>query len=134
VQPFDDILAGALRELPRWIQQRAGEAVAEIGRVGVLPPFEAGWHGISPFVTTSVLWSLYAFLRNRDDYWAAIRDAIVCGGDVDTTAAMTGAIAGARLGVAAVPETYLRLINDNGGWGRDALTDLATRFLAVACG
>jgi ADP-ribosylglycohydrolase len=105
--------------------------VVEIGRVGVQPQYQGGWHGISPFVTTSVLWSLYAFLRHPDDFWSAIRDAIVCGGDVDTTAAMTGAIAGARLGVAAVPEIYLRRINDAGAWDRDELTALAERFFAL---
>jgi ADP-ribosylglycohydrolase len=43
------------------------------------------------------LWSIYAFLRAPDDYLDTVCVAIAAGGDVDTTAAMAGAIGGVRL-------------------------------------
>jgi hypothetical protein len=80
--------------LPTSLHQPPARAVDWIGRVGLQPDYTDFWNGISPFVTSSVLWSLYSFLRSPDDYWEAICTAIAVGGDVDTTAAMTGAIAG----------------------------------------
>jgi ADP-ribosylglycohydrolase len=44
-----------------------------------------------------VLWSLYSFLRSPEDYWETVCTAIAVGGDVDTTAAMAGAVSGAYL-------------------------------------
>ncbi|MDP7571364.1 MAG: ADP-ribosylglycohydrolase family protein, partial [Myxococcota bacterium] len=49
---------------------------------------------IRPWVVTSVAWSLYSFLKTPWDFEETIYTAICCGGDVDTTAAMTGAIGG----------------------------------------
>jgi ADP-ribosylglycohydrolase len=112
---FDRILSTALLELPRWIQLDSREAVAEISRAGAGDPGE--WEGISPFVTPSVLWSLYAVLRSPTDYWEAICTAIAVGGDVDTTAAMAGAIAGATGGLDQCPTTSRELsqIREPGG-------------------
>ena len=47
--------------------------------------------------------------------------AIAVGGDVDTTAAMTGAIAGAHSGIKAIPADLTRRLNDQGTWGKEAL-------------
>ena len=38
-------------------------------RVGLEADYWDGGQAIVPFVTTSVLWSLYSFLRAPDDYW-----------------------------------------------------------------
>ena len=57
----------------------------------------------SPFVVPSVLLSLYAFLREPDDFRACMRLALRAGGDVDSTCAMAGAISGAYLGMAGLP-------------------------------
>jgi ADP-ribosylglycohydrolase len=47
------------------------------------------------------------------------------GGDVDTTAAMTGALAGARVGLRGLPEDMAVLVHDRGAWGYDQLVALA---------
>jgi ADP-ribosylglycohydrolase len=89
------------------------------------------WQGISAFVTPSLLWSLYAFLRSPDDYWETICTAIGVGGDTDTMAAIAGAISGARLGVEALPAELLGRLNDRGEWGAEALTELAHSCAAI---
>jgi ADP-ribosylglycohydrolase len=81
--------------------------------------------GLSPFVVPSVLWSLYAFLRNPDDYWEAVCTAIVIGGDTDTTAAMAGAIAGSRIGTRGLRPELLARLTDRGSWEAGALERLA---------
>ena len=70
---------------------------------------------------------LYAFLKAPNDYLKAIGIAISVGGDVDTTAAMTGAISGAFLGIEALPQTLLPFLTDQGTWNYKELLDLADR-------
>ena len=122
IEPF---LAAYLEDLTGWVALSPDEAVKRIAGAGVEPGFGEPWPGISPFVVPSVLWSLYAFLRTPDDYWEAVCAAIAVGGDVDTTAAMTGAIAGARAGLKALPADLTSRLNDQGTWGFEALAALA---------
>lgn len=125
VYGYDPILATALQDLSQWVSLPPEEAVIVISKVGLPPGYKDAWEGISPFVTTSVLWSLYAFLRHMDNYWAAISTAIGVGGDVDTTAAMTGAISGASLGLESIPIDLATYLNDRGTWRFEQLVSLA---------
>ncbi len=86
---------------------------------------------ISAYVVPSVLWSLYSFLHAPEDYWHAICVAISGGGDTDTTAAMTGAISGAYLGLAAIPRPLAERLNDCGTWDYGALSALVDTFSAL---
>jgi ADP-ribosylglycohydrolase len=122
---MDESVAYGIERLAEWVDLPAKEAAPFISSVGRTPDYVAGWPGISPFVTSSVLWSLYAFLKNPDDYWETIRTAIAVGGDVDTTAAMAGAISGAHLGLEAVPLNLTHRLTDQGTWGQADLIDLA---------
>ena len=122
---LDGTMARVLGELGDWVRLAPEEAAGPIARGGLAAHHRDAWEGISPFVVASVAWSLYAFLRTPDDYWEAVLTAIAGGGDVDTTAAMTGAIAGARGGLAAVPDGLARRLNDRGTWTYDELVGLA---------
>lgn len=124
-RPFDVTFADALQQLMNWLDLPPTEAVIPISQVGLDPTHEREWPGISPFVIGSVLWSLYAFLRTPDDYWETICTAIAVGGDVDTTAAMSGAISGAYLGISVIPDQLAQQITDRGTWGYPELVDLA---------
>jgi ADP-ribosylglycohydrolase len=132
-----------LDTLVRWVRQEdqsVADALAGLGGWSGLPPDAAARrlhdlrldprqdgprHGISPFVTPSVVWTLYAFLHSPDDYWTTVCTAIRIGGDTDTVAAMAGAIAGARLGPAALPGALLERLTDQGAWGAAELAVLA---------
>lgn len=122
---YDPILSNAIEQLPDWADETPERAVTRIARIGLDPSYRDGWEGISPFVTPSVLWSLYSVLHSPGDYWQAICTAIAVGGDVDTTAAMTGAMAGAAVGLNGIPDEPSRLVTDRGHWGYDALVGLA---------
>ena len=119
--------ADALISLSGWVTLPPEQAVAHISRVGLERALDERWGEITPFVMPSVLWSLYSFLRSPEDYWQTIRTAIAVGGDVDTTAAMAGAISGAHLGLAEIPRGLARRITDQGSWGFLQLTDLVGR-------
>ncbi len=106
-------------------------AARHVHESGLDPAHIERWQGISAFVTPSVLWSLYAFLRSPDDYWETICTAIGVGGDTDTMAAIAGAISGARLGVEALPQDLVARLNDNGQWNAVALVELAQSCAAI---
>jgi hypothetical protein len=120
-----------IQHLAEWVLLPPDKAVTFISQAGKSPGYSDGWQGISPFVTGSVLWSLYAFLRTPDDYWETICTAIAVGGDVDTTAAMAGAISGAYLGLEAIPLHLAARLTDQGTWDFDELVELAHECYAL---
>ena len=130
VEPDDLSVAGAIRGLVPWVALDPIPAARRLHESG-LDCAHHGWQGISAFVTPSVLWSLYAFLHSPDDYWETICTAIGVGGDTDTMAAMAGAMSGARLGPAGLPDGLLGRLNDRGEWGAEALSGLARGCAAL---
>lgn len=64
--------------------------------------------GVSGYIAHTVPVALFAFFRHPDDYRTAVESVIRCGGDTDTVAAITGAIVGARVGRAGIPDEWLR--------------------------
>ncbi len=131
---LDEDVADAVARLEEWLELPPDKAVEFIARAGLPPDHRDMWLGISPFVVGSVLWSLYAFLRTPDRYLETVRVAIAVGGDVDTTAAMAGAISGARNGRAALADGPVSRLNDQGTWDADALAALAGRAWDLAVG
>jgi ADP-ribosylglycohydrolase len=127
----DASVAGAIRGLEDWVSLDPVAAARHVHDAGLDPAHMDRWQGISAFVTPSVLWSLYAFLRSPDDYWDTICVAIGVGGDTDTMAAMAGAISGARLGVGSLPKDLLGHLTDQGDWGADELAELALSCAAL---
>ncbi|MFL5402284.1 MAG: ADP-ribosylglycohydrolase family protein [Gemmatimonadales bacterium] len=127
----DGSVGEAIERLTDWVSLEPGAAARHIHDAGLDPDHMTRWQGISAFVTPSVLWSLYAFLRSPDDYWETICTAIEVGGDTDTMAAMAGAISGARLGPEGLPRTLVDCVNDRGKWDAPALARLAQDAAAV---
>jgi ADP-ribosylglycohydrolase len=126
---YDPLMALSLEQLPAWMgesKEAVLERVRAINRDG-----GEDWGGISPFVTESVLWSVYAFLGSPDDYWESLCTALAVGGDVDTTGAMTGAIAGARSGLAKLPKEFVCRLTDQGSWKHSELEGLARSLLGI---
>jgi ADP-ribosylglycohydrolase len=52
--------------------------------------------------------ALYCVLKHPDDYVAVVRCAANIDGDSDSVACIAGAIAGARLGISAIPQAWLQ--------------------------
>ena len=127
----DASVAAAVASIPEWLDLPPEEAARRVHAAGLDPAHRDSWQGISAFVTPSVAWSLYAFLRTPDDYWSTVCTAIAAGGDTDTMAAIAGAIAGARLGAAALPGELLARLNDRGAWGAAELMALAEDCAAL---
>ena len=73
----------------------------------------------------SVTTAIRLFVDNPNDYTAVISSAIGCGNDVDTIAAMSGAISGAYLGITAVPQNLLDMLENDHSEGRTFIEQLA---------
>lgn len=132
-EPVSEVFAIELDKLKAWVALTWEEAGPEIGRAGVEPGHPT-CDGITPFVTSSVIWALYSVLRSPDDYWKTLCTAIRVGGDVDTTAAMAGAVSGALNGIEAVPANLAERLQDRGSWGAEALARLAGDAYLMKCG
>ncbi|MGN7613772.1 ADP-ribosylglycohydrolase family protein [Magnetococcales bacterium HHB-1] len=68
--------------------------------------------GVTGYVRHSVFVALHAWLSHPEDYRQAILSTILCGGDTDTTAAITGGIVGARVGEEGIPKAWIEGITD----------------------
>jgi len=120
--PMDELI------LSLWKRREAKPEDIRTWLMDITPDFGTKWRGISSWVVSSVLWSLYAFLRTPDDFWMTIQTAIWPGGDVDSTAAMAGAISGAYNGLGAIPEDVARQVNDDGSQGYEELCEMASKL------
>jgi len=65
-------------------------------------------HGVSGYIYHTVPVAVYAWLRWPGEFRRAVEEVIALGGDTDTTGAITGALAGATCGVAAIPKEWLK--------------------------
>ena len=72
--------------------------------------------GVTGYTFHTVPVVLHAWLSFPDEYRTAVQTVIRCGGDTDTTAAIVGAIAGARLGTKLIPESWRTHLAE---WPRD---------------
>ncbi|MFH9940287.1 ADP-ribosylglycohydrolase family protein [Streptomyces murinus] len=74
-----------------------------------------GWHPDEATEFNGAVWPCLGFavwaLRTTASYEEAVRAAVDLGGDTDTVAAVTGALAGAVYGIGAVPERWTRALH-----------------------
>ena len=92
------------------------EAIAELGE---------GWVG-----EEAVAIALYCFLKNPRDYRKTILMAANTNGDSDSIACIAGAISGAYNGVHAIPNEWVREVENSQGLTTTA-TQLHERYLSV---
>jgi ADP-ribosylglycohydrolase len=133
VSTVEPRFASELMKLTHWLTLTPEEAVNFISKAGLDADYidEDEWRGISPFVISSVIWSLYSFLRTPDNYLETICTAISAGGDADTVAAMAGAISGAYLGLGAIPSHLTQSLTDRGIWQSKELMELAQKCYEI---
>jgi ADP-ribosylglycohydrolase len=84
------------------------------------------WYN-SSYALESVPCALYTFLRTPESFEEVVITAVNAGHDTDSTAAMAGAIAGAYLGMSAIPERLVKEVEY-----RDTLISLADQLYDLA--
>ncbi|MDE0694201.1 MAG: ADP-ribosylglycohydrolase family protein [Gammaproteobacteria bacterium] len=101
-----------IRQVRAWLElpeDDALQAIASTGGGRIRDGF-----GIPALAEPTVLAALYAFLKSPTDYTATIDITLRIGGDVDTIAAIAGAISGAHNGLAAIPTDLVKGVKDSG--------------------
>lgn len=98
----------AVSEYPEWsaLIDRLSAGLAQQKSVAEFAQEFGARDGVSGYAFLSVPVAIYAALRHADDFPTAIETVISCGGDTDTTAAITGALVGARLGAVGIPDSW----------------------------
>jgi poly(ADP-ribose) glycohydrolase ARH3 len=132
-------IAAALNDEPPLAAGRAAASTAEMQQrlttaaqlveIRPRPADLATALGNRPTGHESVPAAIYSAAAH-DSVEAALSFAVRCGGDTDTIAAMTGAIAAARLGASAIPLRWLETLED-GPSGRRYVESLADRLVAA---
>lgn len=72
--------------------------------------------GVGGYIYHTLPVVLQIVLRHNNDYEKAISEAIACGGDTDTVAAIIGGIVGSNVGYDGIPEEWITNLKD---WPRD---------------
>lgn len=111
-------LAGLIAKVVASV--RAGEPTAQFVRVHGMAS------GVSGYVYQTVPVALHAWLSFPADCRAAVLAVVHCGGDTDTTGAITGALVGAGVGPDGIPAEWVASLRE---WPRTA--DWMTRLAAT---
>lgn len=118
---FDALAAHATLEEFQWQLAKAAK---------LQPDDSIAFLGNTLEAHRSVGTAIACFASAPDSYPAVIGRALTQGDDVDTIAAMAGAISGARLGAGALPPHLLDLL-ENGKAGRDYISQLAMSLRGI---
>ena len=68
--------------------------------------------GVNITAQESVPIAIYNFLSNATNFYEVLYSSIRCGGDTDTIACMSGALAGAFLGIEKIPKEWVGILED----------------------
>jgi len=87
--------------------------------------------GVSGFICHTIAAALFCWLRWSTEFRRPVEEVILMGGDTDSTAAIVGGLAGATLGVTAIPQEWLDTMIDwptSISWLRRFSTELHIAF------
>ncbi len=96
-----DVILARMREIavsPEWIEpiQRIEASLADELSVRQFADTMGFSKGVSGYAVHTMTVVLYIWLRHRGDFSAIVGEAIACGGDTDSVAAIAGGVAGAE--------------------------------------
>lgn len=120
--PQDSEWIGVIRDMRHAHIQ--GLAVEEFAQVSGMDK------GVSGYIYHSVPVAIYAWFEHFGDFRQALETVLNCGGDTDTTGAITGALAGAVSGVSGFPPGW---INGIAEWPRGVKTLVKIADRLAAC-
>lgn len=111
VEERSPCFARRIGQLEAWLELAESTALDAIADVG--PARGAKGFGIPAMAEPTVLAALYTFLRSPGDFMETVDCALHIGGDVDTIAAIAGAISGAHSGLDAIPGNLVTGVKDS---------------------
>jgi ADP-ribosylglycohydrolase len=117
------LTAVAVATAPGHVRDGLDRAVRLAGRTAAEAAYELG-NGARAMARDTVPFALWVAARHLDDYPAAVTACVTAGGDVDTTAAITGGVVAAYTGIGTpggVPDAWLAAREPLPGWMSEPL-------------
>ncbi|MEV5705918.1 ADP-ribosylglycohydrolase family protein [Actinoallomurus sp. NPDC052274] len=112
----DGLLDAVLTHTPRGaVHDGVRRAASLLDRSREEAAYELG-NGSRVLAADTVPFCLWVAARHLSDYERAVRACVAVGGDIDTTAAITGGIVAAHTGVAGIPPAWLAAREPLPGW------------------
>jgi ADP-ribosyl-[dinitrogen reductase] hydrolase len=106
-------LLGKLKDIAvvdaEW-QTSLGQLEASLAKGRTVKAFAADLglqRGVTGYVYHTVPVAIYAWLRHQGDFRKTLTSVLSCGGDTDTTGAITGALTGATGGETGIPAEWI---------------------------
>ncbi len=87
-------------------------------------------NGVSGYINHTVPAVIYCWLLYRGEFRRTVEETVLLGGDADTTGAIVGALAGATMGVAGIPDDWVKGLWEwprNAGWIKRLAEQMAQR-------
>ncbi len=85
-----------------------------------------GWEGRGSGYVVDCLRSAFMILLRADSYEDAVKQAVLLGDDTDTTACVTGGLAGIRYGVWSIPMRWMEALRE-----REKVAELLSQLIEV---
>ncbi|TFG14217.1 MAG: hypothetical protein EU535_03765 [Promethearchaeota archaeon] len=105
-----------LKKLKTNIHLSMEAGLIKFSQVGVKSPFfieqYLGQAFVHPYTISTVVCSLFIFLKHLNSFESCIYELATAGGDSDTVAAIGGGIAGAYFGLKNIPNDLIKLVKD----------------------
>ncbi|WP_295154771.1 ADP-ribosylglycohydrolase family protein [uncultured Ruminococcus sp.] len=121
-EEFEQALAGAIAGLRRIYSDRP--EFSEEFEFRICPDEPDIWQGKGGGYVVDSLRSAVMIMREAADYEEAVKRAVALGDDTDTTACITGGLAGIKFGYEGIPARWC-----DGLRGREQVDDLLARWL-----
>jgi len=106
-EPLLRVTEGISQEFTDALKNSYEMAHSELGDEDVLKRLGQGWYADETFAL-----AYFCTLRYPDDYKKAVQTAVNITGDSDSVGSVTGGILGARLGIEAVPVSWIEALRD----------------------
>ncbi|GAB3978945.1 ADP-ribosylglycohydrolase family protein [Actinoallomurus acanthiterrae] len=100
---------------PGAVHDGVRRAAGLLGRTREEAAYELG-NGARVLAHDTVPFCLWVAARHLTDFERAVRTCVAVGGDIDTTAAITGGIVAAHTGAGGIPESWLAAREPLPGW------------------
>jgi len=107
-EPLLEVTQGISQEFTHALDNSHKTAYSDIGDEEGLKKLGQGWYADETFAL-----AYFCILRYPNDYKKAIQTAVNITGDSDSVASVVGGILGARLGIEAIPVSWIEALKEN---------------------
>jgi ADP-ribosylglycohydrolase len=107
-KPLFEVTKGISQEFTHALENSYKTAYSDVGDEEGLRKLGQGWYADETFAL-----AYFCILRYPNDYKKAVKTAVNITGDSDSVGGVVGGILGARLGIEAIPVSWIEALKEN---------------------